>query len=316
MTHARRLIPLFLLSLALAACGGEKNPTGGTEDADHDAHDERSHDHAAPHGGELVVSSDHAMHFEIAHDAEAGLVKLWIYDGDVKPVSTSAVPVINIPLADGPVQVKGQAADGAASATEWHFQHTALTGHVHGARLRVLALDRTYTVDFPDEHGHDEHDHDGDHDQDGDHDHGHDHEGEGPHHGIVQPFTDGEGKTAGYVELKLHGDAGDLELWIAKDEAMQRPFDLPLSARVTLMFTSMGNRKVLLQVRNEDENEDEDGVANNRDGNTNYFIHPGDTGADVAWLKGETFTATVAVAFQSGATAFNTKAFELKPHAH
>ena len=342
MTHAlrplARFVPLFVLCLALAACGGEKTSISDTKPAEggHDDHDEHGHDHAAPHGGSMVVSSDHALHFEIAHDAGAGLVKLWIYDADVKPLATSEVPVINIALEDSPVQVKGQALDGKSSATEWHFSHEALKGHVHGARLRILAQNRTYMVDFPDVHdedGHDEHeghDHDGEkqedhdghaHDAEGEEHDGHDHDadehaGEGPHHGILQAFTGADGKTAGYVEIKLHADVGDIELWIAHDEAMKKPLDLPLGARPSVTFTSMENRKVSLQVRNEDENEDEDGVANNRDGKTNYFVFPGETGRDVAWLQGKAFKATVAVAFQSGTDVYKTKAFELKPHTH
>ena len=207
----------------------------------------------------------------------------------------------------------------------WHFSHEALKGHVHGARLRVMAMDRSYMVDFPDVHdedGHDDHEghaHDAhdEGDEDGmEHDHDHAHEGEGPHHGLVRAFLDADGHVAGYIELKLHDDKGDLELWIAKDEDMKKPFDLTSGSQPTVMFTSMKNRTVQLRVRNNDKNEDEDGVANMRAGHTNYFIFPGTTGADAKWLMGKGFKATVAVAFQSKAGVFKTKAFELTPHAH
>ena len=165
--HLTRLCPLLLLCLAIGACGGDK-PSGGGEHADHNDHDEGEHDHAAPHGGEMVVSSDHAMHFEIVHDDGAGLVKLWLYDADVKSATTAEIPVINIPDDAGGIQVKGVAPGGTKTSSEWHFSHEALKGHVHGARLRVLAMDRSYMVDMPDDHdGHD--DHEGhEHDADGD----------------------------------------------------------------------------------------------------------------------------------------------------
>ena len=328
LRYVTRLLPLLLLCVALAACGGDKQQSKNGDHADHDDH---GHGHKAVHGGVLVESSDHSMHFEIAHDAGAGLVKLWLYDGDVKPVTTSEIPVLNIPLDSGPVQVKGMAPSGAKTSTEWHFSHEALKGHVHGARLRVMALDRSYMVDFPEVHdgdGHDDHDgheHDGDEHGHDDHDghahddhegHDHEHGAEGPHHGLVQPFSSADGKVSGFVELKLHDDKGDLELWIAQDKGMKKPFDLPLASEVTVTFTSMKDRKVTLAVRNTDENEDEDGSANNREGKTNYFIFPGNTGGDAKWLMGKAFEATVTVSFDTPQGKVTTKAFTLKPHAH
>jgi hypothetical protein len=343
LRYVTRLLPLLLLCVALAACGGDKQQSGDGEHADHDEHDDHGHGHKAVHGGVLVESSDHSMHFEIAHDAGAGLVKLWLYDGDVKPITTSEIPVVNLPLDSGPVQVKGMVPSGAKESTEWHFSHEALKGHVHGARLRVMAMDRSYMVDFPDVHdeeGHDDHeghahdkdgDHDGHahdedaedhkgHDHDADEHEGHDHKehgsGGGPHHGLVHPFSSADGKTTGFVELKLHDDKGDLELWIAADKGMKTPFDLPLASEVTVTFTSMKSRAVTLAVRNKDKNEDEDGLANNRDGKTNYFIFPGNTGGDAKWLMGKTFEATVTVSFDTPQGKVATQAFTLKPHAH
>ena len=90
LRHMTRLLPLFLLCLALGACGGDKATPGGGETAnEEDGH----HGHDAPHGGTVVESSDHAMHFEIVHDSGAGLVKLWLYDGDSRPVTTGVAPV-------------------------------------------------------------------------------------------------------------------------------------------------------------------------------------------------------------------------------
>ena len=318
-----RLFPLLLLCLALAACGDKPAaPAAGGHD-DHEGHadEDGGHDHAAKHGGAMVVSSDHKAHFEFVHDDEAGLVKLWIYDGELAPVVIKQAPVINVPADSGPVQVKGQAPDGASSSSEWHFAHKALIGHVHGARLRLAVGTATYTPDLPDVHDehadedHDGHAHDGDADDGHDHD-AHDHEGEGPHHGIVQPFFAEDGTEAGHIEIKLHDDKGDLELWLGKDEAMKQPFDIQVGSAVSILFVSLDNRQVPLHVRDAEKNEDEDGVAHIRAGNTDYFVFPGDTGADATWLQGEAFKAKVAIAFTSGAKLFKTKAFELTPHDH
>lgn len=99
------------------------------------------------------------------------------------------------------------------------------------------------------------------------------HPPEGPRLGILAEFR-GE-PDRGHLELKLHDDKGDLELWLAKDAAMTQPFDLPLSTRIEISFPDMDHRTVRLAPRDEVRNEDEDGNANIRDGRTNYFIFPG-----------------------------------------
>ena len=73
---------------------------------------------------------------------------------------------------------------------------------------------------------------------------------------------------------------------------------------------------VELRVRNKDKNEDEAENPNNRDGMTNYFIFPGDTGADATWLQGKVFKAKVTVSFEKDGTKYTTQSFELTPHVH
>lgn len=149
---------------------------------------------------------------------------------------------------------------------------------------------------------------DDDHATDGAHEHA---ENVGRHHGILAPF-EGEG-ASGVIELKLHDDKGDLELWVTTDG--KAPFDLPLDSVVQVKFTAQ-NKTVPLVVRDKDRNEDEAGNANNRDGKTNYFIYPGDTGADAAWLQGKAFKAMVTVSFTRDGKPYSTKEFELTPHVH
>ncbi len=338
MSRFLKLLPLFLLCFALAACG-DKAPSG---DADEHAEDHDEHDHSGQHGGTVVESSDHGAHFEIVHDEDAGLVKLYLYDGDMKPVTTDVAPVLNVSLDAGPVQIKGQSPGGAKVASEWHFTDKALIGHVHEARFRVSVMNRTYTPEFPHEdHDGDEHDDDDGHEHDADHkhkggdghkhddDHGHEHDDdghekdghehdhahEGPHHGMVHELFMGTTEV-GHIELKLHDDKGDLELWIASDEAMKKPMDLGMDAKVTVTFTAPRKKSVTLTVRNQVKNEDEDGTGNVRNGKTNYFIFPGSSGEDATWLQGKAFKGTVTVSFKTAKGTYATKAFELKPHSH
>ena len=125
----------------------------------------------------------------------------------------------------------------------------------------------------------------------------------------------------GFLELKLHGDAGDLELWLYQGKMDVRnkpkPFDVPKDTVVTLTFPTHENKTITLAVRNGEENEDEEGVANMRDDKTNYFIFPGESGQDPEWLVGETVTSWrghVKADFEAGGTKYTCDPFVLVPH--
>ncbi|MBI5852417.1 MAG: hypothetical protein HZB39_15490 [Planctomycetes bacterium] len=143
--------------------------------------------------------------------------------------------------------------------------------------------------------------------------HGHEH-AHGPHSGVPGTFR-GAG-TSGHLELKLHDDKGDLELWLGKDAQMTEPFDLPLDATIEVEFIDVQGRKVVLRARNAVNNEDEDGKSNVRDGKTNYFIFPGETGADASWLRGKEFHSIVVVRGRIGDTEFTSEELMLEPHVH
>lgn len=140
----------------------------------------------------------------------------------------------------------------------------------------------------------------------GHHHHHGEHDHHSAHHGVVAAFP------GGFVELKLHDDKGDLELWLGRDRAMSEPFDLPLDTEVTVVFLDRDGRAVKLAVRDRERNEDEDGTPNLRDGKTHYFIFPGDSGEDASWLQGKGFKARVEVRFGE----HTSEPFELVPHSH
>ncbi len=101
-----------------------------------------------------------------------------------------------------------------------------------------------------------------------------------------------------------------------KGQAGDQPLDLPLESVAKIDFSTKGGRSVELRVRNTETNEGEDGVSTIRDGRTNYFIFPGETGADAKWLMGTDFEATVRLSISGDGIDYKAGPFELKPHVH
>jgi len=128
--------------------------------------------------------------------------------------------------------------------------------------------------------------------------------------------------NAGFLELKLHDDAGDLELWLyapsstADDFKRNKPdpFDLPKDSVIRLTFPNHDGKTIELRIRNDDKNEDEEGKPNMRGGVTNYFIFPGESEQDPKWLMGEKWRGTVTMAFESGGKSYVCDPFVLVPH--
>ena len=141
------------------------------------------------------------------------------------------------------------------------------------------------------------------------------HEGEGPNGGYLHPLM-GNGEEIGQIEIKLHDDAGDLEVWLTVGQSGSATLDLPLDTVVRIDFPEMEGRKVELKVRNTEKNEDEDGASTIRDGKTNYFIFPGETGVDARWLMGKDFSTPISVSFSAPGTTYEAGPFDLKPHVH
>jgi hypothetical protein len=110
--------------------------------------------------------------------------------------------------------------------------------------------------------------------------HGHGHEHTTSHDGVVAALKGKSGEEVGFVELKLHDDKGDLELWLGKDRQMKEPLNLPADSKINVSFKDVPGKTATLTVRNNEKNEDEDGNANLRNGMTNYFVFPGSSGQD------------------------------------
>jgi len=141
----------------------------------------------------------------------------------------------------------------------------------------------------------------------------HSHANLGKSHGILASYSaSGSSEVAGYVEVKLHDDKGDIELWMSANKSQKTPSDFSLEMKPTVTFRSLDNKVVTLAPRDLTDNKDEDGNPTIREGKTNYYIFPGDSGQSPDFLKGKEFKATVVVAFEG----FTTEEFELTPHTH
>lgn len=145
---------------------------------------------------------------------------------------------------------------------------------------------------------------------------GHSHAHATPHDGVVAALKSGSGEEVGFAELKLHDDKGDLELWLAKDREITQPLDIPADSVIEVSFLDVPGKSATLRVRNNQQNEDEDGNANLRNGLTNYFIFPGDSGQDPSWLMGAEFKSRVKITFAADGKSYTSDEFVVVPHTH
>ena len=139
----------------------------------------------------------------------------------------------------------------------------------------------------------------------------HIHANEGPNGGFLFPIFDSNREQTGTVEIKLHDDAGDLEVWLISGGYEGDPWWLPTDTTLTLHFPAL-NKSVTLAVRDQDRNEDESGASTIIEGKTNYFVFPGSTDEDASWLMGADFAAKVELRFEDATTG----SFVLRPHIH
>lgn len=297
----RPIIVCILVLSAFVGCGDGKKPGATRENSGPARHGDTNAGPPADHGeatdlGTLTVGE---KTFGIVRfgDLVPGVEGAF----QVRPIGQSAADVAKQNLylwveSESGTQLSA-AAKGSLDGEALHFHVTPRAGDEEPyrvvLRLRADGVDERAGLPM-DGHGHEHHD--------------------GPHDGMLARFSGGV--TSGHLELKLHDDKGDLELWLALDPAITQPFDLPLDAAVQIEFIDVEARRVTLRARNHDTNEDEEGNPNVRDGETNYFIFPGTSGEDATWLQGETFQSIVIARFTRGGESFASDEFVLKPHVH
>ena len=286
---------LFLAMLSLAGCGDGRKPSGGDEQAAETKDPPSDHGDKTGLGtltvagnkfniarmGKLVPGKEGSFNVRPQGSASDDLAKwnlyLWVEDKEGTQLSAPSKGTIE------------------GSALHFHVTPRASENPPVRVVLRLRADGIDERAGLP---------------LDG---HGHEHK-EGPHHGIPATFT-GDG-ASGHLELKLHDDKGDLELWLFQNAAFSKPFDLPVGGMIEIEFIDIDGRKVTLRPRNTEKNEDEDGNPNIRSGKTNYFIYPSKDGEDASWLKGKAFQSIVIVHFTRNGKESVSEEFILKPHVH
>ncbi len=139
----------------------------------------------------------------------------------------------------------------------------------------------------------------------------HVHANEGPNQGFLHPVFNTEGEQVGTAEVKLHDDAGDIEIWLSEGGYGGDPWRLSLDTKLQLELPAL-ERTVELAVRDRDRNEDESGASTIREGLTDYFIYPGESGMDASWLMGSEFAARAELRIDQATTG----PFVLRPHVH
>ena len=296
------LFPVLLTSL-LVACGKTE-----------EAHDHGPGGHAHEEAPPAMDAADHGESVALGEVALAGHTFAIRRLGEVVPGKECAFEVALAGDSRGAAMtgfslflwVESQSgaqlaapAKGDIEGEHWHFHAVPRAGAEAPYRvvLRVRTGDRDDRAPLP---------------LSG---HGHEH-GASPHDGVVAALRAPDGGEAGHLELKLHDDKGDLELWLARDAAISQPLDLPLDAVVRVVFIDHDDREVTLAVRDTERNEDEEGTANIREERTNYFIFPGDSGQDPTWLQGKEFQSIVKVAFEHDGKTWTSEEFVLVPHTH
>lgn len=132
----------------------------------------------------------------------------------------------------------------------------------------------------------------------------------GPSGGVLAELRDAAGARVGWAEVKLHSDAGDIELWISRDIRISQPLPVPVATIAKLEVLASG-RTIELRARDSETNKDERGRATVVDARTHYLVFPGETGTDASWLMGDDFRSPARLTVEGISSDF-----ELIPHAH
>ena len=287
----RYMIFVLTVSLVLTSCGGDEpaDSPSQTPPADQPGHGGGSHHGAIVALGTVKLAGET---FTIAREGECAPGKECAFA--VSHVGETAPAVLYLWVENGAGEQVSTSVQDEGAGGHWHF-HVSPQPDAQPTkvvlRLRQGDTDERASVPL--------------------------HAGAAPrNHGICAPIADTNGQVVGWMELKLHDDKGDLELWLTTDSTMTQPMDTSPETKITATFPTLGDRTVRLKVRNSDGNEDEDGKTTMRDGMTNYFIFPGDTGTDASWLKGGAFKSVVTVTIGGWAATRASPAFVLTPHAH
>jgi hypothetical protein len=305
MKYTRLVAPALLLAVAgIAGCSKSADTTPAAEEADGTAAATGDVHGAGPNGGVVFDLGAQHAEFTVDHDKKE-LMILVLGDDGATPAAVAATEFIvttnETKAEDGTVvpemTVVATAVDAEDGKASKFVGSDPGIGNVADFAGTVSGeIDGTPVMGEFDEAGSGA---------------GHAHT---PHDGVVAVLSGPSGEN--FVELKLHDDKGDLELWLAHDRQMTEPLDIPADTEITVTFKDVPGKTATLAVRNNEKNEDEEGTANMRDGKTSYFIFPGDSGQDPTWLMGQDFRSAVTVSFTVDGKEYRSDEFVLVPHTH
>lgn len=147
-----------------ATTDSSANDHGHDHTAQSDLHDDADHghhNHAAPHGGQVVeLGHDHRLHAEIVDDHDNESIAIYMLDGDLKPLQIDATTISLILIVGDNAETFEAAAQESSNVEEAFFViddasafELIETAGVQG-KLRVTIEGQPYSGTF-DGHDHD-----------------------------------------------------------------------------------------------------------------------------------------------------------------
>lgn len=106
-----------ILAFASPAGGADNHQHQHAGQASHATQDHEEHNHAAPHGGALIVLGDeHAAHLELVHEPTTGKLTGYVLDGEAEKALRVSQPEIKLSLSGGDLKSSASVALKAVSS--------------------------------------------------------------------------------------------------------------------------------------------------------------------------------------------------------
>ncbi len=151
--------PQFHFSLALVlivsaiGCGDHPSP-GAADSTAKTAQPGHTHEHVAPHGGQVVILGDEAFHLEFVLDREAGRLTAYVLDGHMENFVRLPAPTLELSCTSDGLTKELTLAAVASQATgetvgdtsqfvgeeDWLKSSSALSGLIKSIDIRGVAF--------------------------------------------------------------------------------------------------------------------------------------------------------------------------------
>ncbi|MEM0969016.1 MAG: hypothetical protein AAGJ31_06690 [Verrucomicrobiota bacterium] len=128
------------------------------------------------------------------------------------------------------------------------------------------------------------------------------HANKGPHGGRLHPVFGEDGGQLGRAEIKLHEEAGKIEVWLTSGGFGGPVWDLSPNAKLTLTFPDLGRQIVMTGRDTGGATPVGGGKGTGRAKGTNYFVFPGEVETEDSWLEGPGFVAKAVLVLEGAST--------------